>query len=116
MTAEGIVTAIAVEAALTLPLESVTVDVKLWLPLAREPVVSVHVPLALAVVVPICVVPSNTVTVLLAAAVPVSLTSVVPLTMEAAVSTGELGGGVPSTAHGAGMRAPGTSTPFTIVA
>src|ERR1700749_956255 len=89
--ADGIVTASAADATLTLPAASVAFAVKLGLPLARLPVVRVQAPLAFAVAVPTCVVPSNTVTVLLASAVPVIWTSVVPLTIEAAVSTGAFG-------------------------
>ena len=47
--------------------------------------------LLLAVAVPTWVVPSNTCSVLLASAVPVSCTLVVPLTIEAPVSTGAFG-------------------------
>ena len=53
--------------------------------------VRLHAPLLLAVAVPTWVVPSNTCSVLFASAVPVSCTLVVPLTIEAPVSTGAFG-------------------------
>src|SRR3979490_785267 len=89
--ADGMVTASAADAKLVLPAASVAFVVKLWPPLARVPVVKLHAPLLLAVVVPTWVVPSNTCSVLFASAVPVNCTLVVPLTIEASVSTGAFG-------------------------
>src|SRR6185437_15566218 len=59
------------------PAVSVSVAVKLWALFVRAAVVKLHIPLVSATVVPILVVPSNTLTVLLVSAVPVSSTSFV---------------------------------------
>ncbi len=65
------------EAALALPAASVSVAVKLCVPLARVPVVKFQSPLLSAVALPSKVAPSKTLTALLAPAVPVRATSFV---------------------------------------
>ena len=50
------------------------------MPLAKLPVAKLHAPLLFTVAMPSCVVPLNTVTVLLAAAVPVRVTTLVETT------------------------------------
>ena len=89
--ADGMVTASAADAKPDCQPHPSLSCVKLWPPLARVPVVRLQAPLLLAVAVPTWVVPSNTCSVLFASAVPVSCTLVVPLTIEAPVSTGTFG-------------------------
>src|SRR5882757_4651922 len=54
----------AVDEALTLPAASAALPVKIWLPSTRVPVANDQAPLVSAAVVPICVAPSKTRTVL----------------------------------------------------
>ena len=63
----SIVTLNALDATLVLPEESVTCAVKACLPSLRAAVVKLQLPLEFAVAVPICLPPSNTLTVPLAA-------------------------------------------------
>src|SRR5450631_2325820 len=65
------------EAALLLPAASVSVAMKLWLPVDKAAVAKFQVPLAFAVAVPSCIAPSNTATWLLASAVPLRVTTLV---------------------------------------
>ena len=89
----------AEDAALVLPATSMSVAVKLWMVLVRVPVTKLQAPLAFAVAVPSVVLPSNTVTVLLASAAPVSVKTftlvmpspTVPLSSENEVMAGAVG-------------------------
>ena len=73
-----------------MPAASVSFAVKLWLPFGNAAVAKLQAPLAFAVAVPSCVVPSNTVTVLLASAVPFRVTTLVDET-ELLLITGAAG-------------------------
>ena len=73
------VTLYAADRVLTSPGASTAMAVKALMPWGRVPVTNDQAPLALAVAAPISVVPSNTMTVLLAAAVPVTIALLRPL-------------------------------------
>src|ERR1035437_8921565 len=72
----SMVTLSAEDATPVLPAASLAVAVRLWAPLLSAAVTKLQAPLAFAVAVPSLVLPSNTLTVLLASAVPLSVSTV----------------------------------------
>src|ERR1700682_3009706 len=105
----SMVTEKAADDTLVWPEESVSVAVRLCVPsLSTDVGRVVHWPLPFAVAVPIWVVPSNTLTVLLATAVPVSVgvlslviwSPTIPLSIENEVICGAAGGGELCTGSG----------------